>query len=350
MLIGCWLVLFSIKSQAWIANLIPGTRVFVPDGDGLVLSGRPPFFTPGARCAESNAIASPPTLASRAVSGNRTLPSSKLAFDAHSTQSLEARLVLRFCGIDCPEHGQRDMSRAREVVRRELSLQTWTLHRVGLDVHARTLVVLSNARGQSLAALLVREGYCVIYPQFVARCPVWEQVALREAHEQAMLRGSEQSQRASLSSTSGLLLPARGPSIAPQLSPEAFALKPLASQPPRNAPPQHSLLAPNARGIRPRPAPTRASLASRAPTRASLARPAPSTATPTATRLAHSTLRFGTRFVERAGISRALREPMGGTGTAPRIPNDPTQELLPWEYRRRIEHLRGKGFFESMFH
>lgn len=289
--------LLCILARAGIVNLTPTTTVFVPDGDGLVLTGPAPFFTQTLQKSESETemqriddSSSHRTL----PSSHRTLPASRMRFQ--SVPHVQSRLVLRFCGIDCPEHGQRDMARAQQFVRMQLTMHSWTLDRLGLDVHGRTLVTLRNASGNSLATLLVEEGYCVIYPRFLARCPLEEQRALRIAQEHALHRFKSKSKshvsfksksQTSVSSLAHRTMRFGTRYVARQGVADALRAELLRSQDLRSRP-------------RPRP--------------------------------------------RQGGVARDIQEDVHGGF------QDECNECLPWAFRRRVELRTGIGFFASMFH
>ena len=200
----CLLALLAVcPLHAAIVNVPPTTRVFVPDGDGLVLFS-PPQST-GASPQKDWRAGMPPGSLSQVISqvcplaaGADGIQSSArpsgagarlVAKKGQSPRIAARKHVLRFCGIDCPEHGQRDMEHARAFVENAIRTSAWRVVVLGLDVHGRTLVTLRNvASGASLATLLVERGYCVVYPAFLSRCPPDEQAALRAAQETAFAR------------------------------------------------------------------------------------------------------------------------------------------------------------------
>lgn len=100
------------------------------------------------------------------------------------------RFVTRFCGIDCPEHGQDGMARARDFVRRIVETRRLRLVKNGLDVHNRTLVSLVVAEtGETLSTLLVRTGHCLVYPKYLRRCASESPAVLLAAQREAAADG-----------------------------------------------------------------------------------------------------------------------------------------------------------------
>lgn len=96
------------------------------------------------------------------------------------------RIVTRFCGIDCPEHGQRGMKEARQRAVRLIKTGSYRLIANGDDIHGRTLISLVSPAGETISTQLVRAGLCYIYPAYIARCPSESTEALLNAQREAL--------------------------------------------------------------------------------------------------------------------------------------------------------------------
>lgn len=98
----------------------------------------------------------------------------------------KVRFVTRFCGIDCPEHGQEGMEQARLGLQHLIQAHRYTLVKNGLDIHGRTLISLVSETGETISTTLVKKGLCFIYPQFLNHCPSESEETLRLVQKEAL--------------------------------------------------------------------------------------------------------------------------------------------------------------------
>lgn len=96
------------------------------------------------------------------------------------------RFITRFCGIDCPEHGQEGMKQARLELQHLIQAHRYTLVKNGFDIHGRTLISLVSEKGETISTTLVKKGLCYIYPQFLDRCPSESEQILRLVQKEAL--------------------------------------------------------------------------------------------------------------------------------------------------------------------